>query len=156
MKFFINNYSFMIKKNLFFVFILLFFTTILFSQDIDNLNLPENFKISVFADGLDSPRQITETESGYIIVGSKKGEKIYAIKDSNSNGSAEIKVLIAEGLQNPTGVAMKNGDLYFSEIDKIWIIKDIDKWLISNSNILPEKNIYMDDLPNELGMDLNI
>ena len=91
MKFFINNYSFMIKKNSFFIFILLFFTTILFSQDIDNLNLPENFKISVFADGLDSPRQITETESGYIIVGSKKGDKIYAIKDKNSNGSAEIK-----------------------------------------------------------------
>ena len=149
MKFFINNYSFMTKKNPFFVFILSFFTTILFSQDIDNLNLPENFKISVFADGLDSPRQITETESGYIIVGSKKGDKIYAIKDRNSNGSAEIKVLIAEGLQNPTGVAMKNGDLYFSEIDKIWVIKDIDKWLTSNSNILPEKNIYMDDLPNE-------
>ena len=149
MKFFINNYSFMIKKNLFFVFILSFFTTISFSQDINNLNLPENFKISVFADGLDSPRQITETESGYIIVGSKKGEKIYAIKDRNSNGSAEIKVLIAEGLQNPTGVAMKNGDLYFSEIDKIWVIKDIDKWLKSNSNVLPEKNIYMDDLPDE-------
>ena len=149
MKFFINNYSFMTKKNPFFVFILLFFTTILFSQDIDNLNLPENFKISVFADGLDSPRQITETESGYIIVGSKKGDKIYAIKDRNSNGSAEIKILIAEGLQNPTGVAMKNGDLYFSEIDKIWVIKDIDKWLTSNSNVLPEKNIYMDDLPDE-------
>ena len=44
---------------------------------------------------------------------------------------------------------MKNGDLYFSEIDKIWIIKDIDKWLTSNSNVLPEKNIYMDDLPDE-------
>ena len=149
MKFFINNYSFMIKKNSFLIFIISFFTTILFSQDINNLNLPENFKISVFADGLDSPRQITETESGYIIVGSKKGDKIYAIKDINSNGSAEIKVLIAEGLQNPTGVATKNGDLYFSEIDKIWVIKDIDKWLTSNSNVLPEKNIYMDDLPNE-------
>ena len=122
MKFFTNNYLFMIKKNSFFIFIFSFFTTFLFSQDIDNLNLPENFKISVFADGLDSPRQITETESGYIIVGSKKGEKIYAIKDRNSNGSAETQILIAEGLQNPTGVATKNGDLYFSEIDKIWVI----------------------------------
>ena len=56
----------------------------------------------IFADDLNTPRQISETGNGYIIVGSKKGDKIYALFDDDSDGYAEKRVLIAEGLQNPT------------------------------------------------------
>ena len=34
-------------------------------------------------------------------------------------------------------------------MDTIWIIKNIDEWLDSNSKELPEKNIHMNDLPSE-------
>ncbi len=137
------------KYKIIFVPLLLFYFNFITAKNIDDLSLPDNFKISVFADGLDSPRQITETNNGYIIVGSKKGDKIYALKDKNNNGYSDTKILIAEGLQNPTGVIIKDEDLYFSEIDKIWIIKDLDNWLESDSKILPNKSIYMDDLPSE-------
>jgi glucose/arabinose dehydrogenase len=56
--------------------------------------------------------------------------------------------LIANGLQNPTGVTVHEGDLYFSEIDKIWIINNIDNWL-QNPGELPKKEVFMDDLPSE-------
>ena len=119
---------------------LIIFTLIGFSSsflyansDIEKLYVPDGFEISIFADGLDSPRQLAETEEGYVVVGSKKGDKIFALYDSNSDGYAEKRILISENLQNPTGVTIHDGNLYFAEIDTIWVIEDIDKWLNSNS-----------------------
>ena len=118
--------------------------------NLKSLNIPNGFQIDIFANEIESPRQITETESGFIIVGSKNGKNIYALYDNDKNGIAETKILVAEDLQNPTGVTIYEKNLYFSEIDKIWIIKDIDKWLTSNNlEALPKKEIYMDDLPAE-------
>ncbi|MAU57821.1 MAG: sorbosone dehydrogenase [Rhodobiaceae bacterium] len=120
------------------------------STNIDSLNVPEGFEISIFAKNLESPRQIAETNNGFVIVGSKNGKNIFALFDSDKDGEAETKILIAEGLQNPTGVAVHKDNLYFSEIDKIWVIKNIDQWITShNLGDLPEKEIYINNLPSE-------
>ncbi len=113
------------------------------------LNIPDNFEISIYADQLNSPRQITETEDGYIVVGSKNGDKIYALLDQDKDGFAEEKYVIVSGLKNPTGVTYHDGNLYFSEIEKIWVIKEIDAWLLSNKENDPKVEIYIDDLPSE-------
>ncbi len=130
---------------------LLYFFSFYISADpnINKLHVPEGFKITIYAENLDSPRQLAETDNGFIIVGSKNGNKIFALNDANNDGLAEKKVLVATGLQNPTGVSIYKGDLYFSEIDKVWIIEDIDFWLSSDQENLPEKSIFMDDLPSE-------
>ena len=119
-----------------------------YEPGIQDLNLPPGFKIDIFADGLNTPRQITETMDGHIVVGSKKGDKIIALINSNEDGKFDEKIILAEGLQNPTGVSFFNGDLYFAEIDTIWIIKDIDKWLGSDKKSKPTKSIYMNNLPS--------
>lgn len=113
------------------------------------LNIPDNFEISIYADQLNSPRQITETEDGYIVVGSKNGDKIYALLDQDKDGFAEEKYVIVSDLKNPTGVTYHDGNLYFSEIEKIWVIKEIDVWLLSNKENDPKVEIYIDDLPSE-------
>tara|TARA_X000000950_G_scaffold130611_1_gene163026 strand:- start:348 stop:1490 length:1143 start_codon:yes stop_codon:yes gene_type:complete len=118
----------------------------LLSDISQKLIVPENFEISVFAENLNTPRQITETSDGHIIVGSKQGSEIIAVL--NDDGVFKNRVVIASGLQNPTGVTFYKNDLYFAEIDTIWIIKNIDEWIASNNNSLPEKNIYMNDLPS--------
>ena len=119
------------------------------TSNLSQLNIPDGFEITIFADELNSPRQITETENGYVIVGSKRGDKIFALYDSDLDGYAEKKILIANELQNPTGVSFHQGDLYFAEIDTIWIIKNIDNWLNKGSKTLPTKTVYMNDLPSE-------
>ena len=119
------------------------------SSNLERLNAPPGFEINIFADGLESPRQITETDGGFIIVGSKMGDKIIGLFDSDDDGFAEKRIVIADNLKNPTGVSVFKGDLYFAEIDTIWIIKNIDDWLSSNSNVLPSKSIFMNDLPSE-------
>ena len=35
------------------------------------------------------------------------------------------------------------------EIEKIWVIKEIDAWLLSNKENDPKVEIYIDDLPSE-------
>ena len=128
---------------------ILFLSCLLNSQSTDLLSLPEGFEIKVFANGLDSPRQITETEKGYILVGSKKGSEIVALLDQDKDGVSEKKVIVSDGLQNPTGITFFKGDLYFAEIDKVWIIEDIDEWLELDSNSMPKKSIYIENLPSE-------
>ena len=136
-------------KQIPFILLISFYNSILADSYLDKLIIPDGFEISIYAENLDSPRQLTETDKGYVVAGSKKGDKIYAFLDSNSDGYAEKRILVAEDLQNPTGVTFHNGDLYFAEIDTIWVIRDIDNWLSSNSSVLPRKSIYMNNLPSE-------
>jgi len=139
------------KKYLIFIFYPICLLSLnLTALDLERLDLEEGFSISIFAENLDSPRQITETDNGFIIVGSKNGKNIFALKDENNDGVSDKKILIAKDLKNPTGVTFHNGNLYFSEIDTVWIIKNIDKWLISlDQDKLPNKEIYMNNLPSE-------
>ena len=115
-------------------------------QNIDKLNIPIGFEINIFADNLDTPRQIAETNNGHIIVGSKSGSEVVALIKKNKNDKYE-KVIVANNLKNPAGVSVFMGDLYFAEMDTIWVIKNIDLWLGSDHKKLPEKKIFMNYLP---------
>ncbi len=137
----------MIKKITLFTFVLcLSFSG--YSDNILKLKVPKNFEINIISEGLDSPRQLAETNNGHIIVGSKKGNEVIALINKNKNGTYE-KLVVADGLENPAGVAVYDDDLYFAEMDTVWIIKDIDSWIDSSSKTLPKKKIYMNDLPSE-------
>ena len=144
-----NTHFYRIKdlSILFSIFLISFYTNA--NSDLDKLNVPYGFEISIFADKLDSPRQLAETDEGYVIAGSKKGNKIYALLDQDLDGYAEKRILLADNLQNPTGVTVYGGDLYFAEIDTIWIIKEIDNWLNSDFESLPTKTVFMNNLPSE-------
>jgi glucose/arabinose dehydrogenase len=116
--------------------------------NIEMLKLDPGFKISIFASDLDSPRQMAEGINGTIFVG-ERGGQIVALSDSDRNGQVDSKRVIAESLTYSTGVSMFEGDLYFSEISKIWKIKNVESWLLKNHSGLPEKILVADDLPDE-------
>ena len=143
------NTHFYTIKNISLTLLISFYNFISADSFVDKLNIPDGFEISIYADNLNSPRQLTETDKGYVVAGSKKGDKLFALHDIDSDGYAEERILLAENLQNPTGVTFHNGDLYFAEIDTIWVIRDIDKLLSSNPSTLPTKSIYMNNLPSE-------
>ena len=134
---------------IYFIFFFSFFISAKTDQNIEKLKVPVGFKISLYADDVISPRQITETNSGFIIVGSKSGDKILALYDKDQDGFAEEKITIASGLKNPTGVTYHNKNLYFAEIEEVWMIKNIDAWLLSNRQVPPVVELFMDNLPSE-------
>ena len=98
--------------------LLLFFTNQkLFSLELDHLELEPGFDISVYAFDLDAPRQMVEGKNGTIFVGERSGQVI-ALIDSDKNGQADLKIILAKDLHYSTGVSLYDEDLYFSEIQK--------------------------------------
>ena len=112
------------------------------SKVISNLQIEKGFSIEIFAENLDTPRQIAESEAGFIFVGSRSGGIITAI-DKNKNTRVIVK-----DLSNATGVTYHNGDLYFSEVSSIWKISDIDNVLLQSKE-LPNKELVTDNLPSD-------
>ena len=118
--------------------------------DLERLDLEEGFSISIFAENLDSPRQMAEGKNGTIFVGERNG-KIIALRDLDNNGQVDLKIIVAEGLTYSTGVSLFDGDLYFSEISQIWKIENIEDWIANYSvnSELPKKILVVDNLPDD-------
>ena len=131
------------KKYLIFIFYPICLLSLnLTALDLERLDLEEGFSISIFAENLDSPRQMAEGKNGTIFVGERNG-KIIALRDLDNNGQVDLKIVVAEGLTYSTGVSLFDGDLYFSEISQIWKIENIEDWIANYSvnSELPKKNI---------------
>ena len=109
---------------------------------LDNLKIEKGFKIEIFAENIDTPRQIAESDAGNIFVGSRSAGTISVI---DSKGSMRV---IAEGLSNSTGVTYHDNDLYFSEVNSIWKISNIDEKLLKSDSIF-EKELVTDNLPSD-------
>jgi len=136
-------------QNYKFLFSILFFSMNLCSETINYLQIDDDYKISIFASDIESPRQLAEGADGTIYVGSRGSGRIYAIRDTDNNGVIDEKILIAKDLIYATGVSLYKGSLYFSEIDKIWKIEDVSQQLKENNNSIPKKILVTDNLPSD-------
>ena len=107
-----------LHKKIIFIFAILLSQFI--SSDLSKLNVPEGFEISVFNAEITNPRQMVEGDN-YIFVGSRSAGNVYAINKDNSNKS----IVLLEGLNAPSGVALHEGNLYIAEVDKILVVKKV-------------------------------
>ena len=138
------------KLSSFFCFIALISTNADASQEVLNdLRYDKNIKIEIYASDIDSPRQMTQGDDGRLYVGSRRSGKIFALQDTDNNGMIDSKELIAENLSFATGVSFHDGDLYFSEINKIWKVEDISTQLNQSVGKMPERILITDNLPTD-------
>ena len=68
------------------------------------------FKLDVVTDAVPSARQMAQSPSGILFVGSFRAGRVYAVMPAE-DGEAEV-VTVAEGLTLPSGVALKGADLF--------------------------------------------
>jgi glucose/arabinose dehydrogenase len=136
-------------KYLTIIHVLISFPAISYAEDskLDLLSVPDNFNIELFAENIPSPRQITEGLQ-YIFTASGPEGEIYALLDKNNDFVIDANRTIATGLYNSRGVTFKDGDLYFAEVDKVWVIRDIENWLNLNNAGMPSKELITDNLPS--------
>ena len=106
--------------------------------------VPAGFEVSVFADSVDNPREMTLGPQGTVFVGSLRAGKVHAVIDRNGDHKADRVVLIASGLQMPNGVAMRNGALYVATAGKLLRFDDIERHL----DAPPKPVVVRDSLPN--------
>ena len=99
------------------------------SLPLDKIQLPEGFKIEIYAEGVKNARSMTLSPNGTLFVGTRKKGNVYAIRDNNIDNKADEIYTIAKGLKMPNGVAFKDGSLYVAEINRVLRFDDIEKHL---------------------------
>jgi glucose/arabinose dehydrogenase len=107
-------------------------------KNLKAVKLLPGFKISVYAQGVNSARQMAWGNKGTLFVGSFSVGTVYAITD---NGKT-VKPIIT-GLKMPTGVAYRDGALYVVDIDKIYKYDDAE----ANLDKMPAGKVVYDDMP---------
>ena len=96
---------------------------------IQELSVADGFSINIFASDVENARQLAVSKKGIVYVGSRKAGNVYALIDHNSDGIADKQILVASGLTMPSGLAIKEGDLYVGEVHRIIRFKNIDTQL---------------------------
>ena len=112
------------------------------SLDLNKLTLPDGFSISIYAE-VENPRQLALGPGNTVFVGSLRG-KVWSLRSSADGSVASEVLVVAEGLNTPTGVAYRDGDLFIGEINRISKISNID----SNLNVRQETETVTDSLPD--------
>ncbi|MEM9548407.1 MAG: PQQ-dependent sugar dehydrogenase [Bacteroidota bacterium] len=96
---------------------------------LDKLNLPDGFKIDVFADNVENARSLCLSPNGTLFVGTRGKGSVYALVDSDKDGRSDKQYILMEDGEMPNGVAFKDGDLYVAEVSRILKFSDIENKL---------------------------
>jgi glucose/arabinose dehydrogenase len=81
---------------------------------------PAGFKVTLFAEGLTSARFLATAPNGDIFLSERLGKKITLLRDSKGAGVADQRFTFADGLTNPSGIAVHNGYVYITDQNAIW------------------------------------
>jgi len=90
-----------------------------------DLTVPPGFGIAVYADNVPNARQMALGPSGIVFVGSRAEGKVYAVVDRDGDHRAEAVHVLASGLNDPSGVAFRDGSLYVAAVDRILHFRDV-------------------------------
>jgi glucose/arabinose dehydrogenase len=90
------------------------------------VRLPPGFAIDIYAEGVQAARSMALGANGTVFVGTfglltgqQNVGKVFAVRDTNNDGKADQVLTIAEGLNQPNGVAFHNGALFVAEMQRI-------------------------------------
>ncbi len=110
---------------------------------VDELVVPDGFKIELFASDVINARQLALGDEGTLFVGTRKEGKVYALIDENNDGKADKRYLIDKNLNMPSGVAFKDGALYVAAVNRILRYDNIEKKLANP----PDPVVIINNLP---------
>ena len=101
--------------------------SVLAALPIEKIKLPPGFEISLFAEGVVNARSLVLSDTQILYVSTRGEGKVYAIKH---DGIKATKVYtLAAGLNQPNGVAFRNGALYVAEVNRILRYDNIESQL---------------------------
>lgn len=109
------------------------------------LHAPLGFTLSIFADNLPNARSLALGDNGVVFVGSGTEGKVYAVQDSNNDGVADKRYVIANHLYLPNGVAYKGNSLYVAEVNRIIRFDQITQQLANP----PKPVVVYDQFPSD-------
>lgn len=94
---------------------------------LDRITLPGGFAISLYA-RVPKARSLALGPAGTLFVGTRE-DRVYALLDHDGDHTADTVFTIAEGLNQPNGVAVRDDDLYVAEISRVLRYDEIESRL---------------------------
>lgn len=94
---------------------------------LNKIKLPPGFQIAVYAEGVTAARSLCLSPQGTLFVSTRDEGSVYALRDTNGDQKADQMFTIAKKLNQPNGVALRNGALYVAEINRILRYDNIEK-----------------------------
>lgn len=104
--------------------------------------MPDGFKLELWATGLPGGRAMARSDNGKIYVGTRGFGRVYEVTDA---GDARSVRTVVDKLNQPAGVAFKDGALYVMAIDKVLRYDGIEK----NPDVTPVDMTEKFNLPTE-------
>lgn len=110
------------------------------------LTLPPGFHIATYTDAAPNARELALGTNGTVFAGSRDAGKVYALTDTGRDGRADKVRVIATGLKMPSGIAFHDGDLYIGAVNRILVLRDIERHLDDP----PKPEVITDKLPDKV------
>ncbi|HEX2437515.1 MAG TPA: PQQ-dependent sugar dehydrogenase [Methylomirabilota bacterium] len=115
------------------------------AAEAEDLTVPPGFRIAVYAADVPNARQMTPGPKGVVFVGSKADGKVYAVVDRDGDSKADAIHVLASGLNMPSGVAFRDGDLYVAAVNRILRFRDVARDLAHP----PKPEVVSDAFPSD-------
>jgi glucose/arabinose dehydrogenase len=115
------------------------------AAELAELTLPPGFRIAVYAGDVPNARQMALGPPGVVFVGSRSEGKVYAVVDRDGDNRADQVHVIARGLDQPSGVAYRDGALYVAAVSRILRFRDVAKDLTRP----PKPEVVSDAYPTD-------
>ena len=112
---------------------------------LSRIQLPEGFKIGIYARGVRNARAMATGPGGTLFVGSRRAGNLYAVLDRDADYQADEVLTLDTGLNMPSGVAFRDGALYVAEVSRILRYDNIENRLENP----PEPVVVNRDLPSD-------
>ncbi|MBC7806450.1 MAG: PQQ-dependent sugar dehydrogenase [Akkermansiaceae bacterium] len=110
------------------------------SDRVAGLKSPEGFRIAPFAT-LQNPRMMAVTPDGTVYVSQREPGNLVMLKDTNGDGVADVKKIVAERKQLH-GLALRGNTLYFTTV------KEVLSARIKPDGTLETPRLLIKDLPD--------
>ncbi len=100
------------------------------------MTLPANLHMSVFADGMNTPRFFTFDDQDRMYVAEAGAGRVVMIADDNHDGVGDSVQAVDTGLDFPNSVFFYKGDLYVGETNEIIVYRGISDGKYTSKAVL--------------------
>src|SRR5262249_40977891 len=90
-----------------------------------DIKVPRGFHVEIYAADVPNARQMALGPPGIVFVGSRAEGKVYALVGRGGGHRADEVYVLASGLEMPSGVAYRDGDLYVAAVNRILKFPDV-------------------------------
>jgi glucose/arabinose dehydrogenase len=84
--------------------------------------VPPGFEVTLFAEGLDRPRQALVMPNGDLLVAMQVAGELMLLRDADRDGRAEWIQRYAGGFDRPNGIALRDKEILVADQQGIWTL----------------------------------